>query len=173
MKKKTKVALAAVTELVGYELEFAWEYAKYIRGESFCVEEAACGLSQLEVDTVGRAVLRLQEYFRISRHSARRLMELAVAKGAAPEEFKKHLWRDLVVDSPKDCWRNVDSAMNRAQDNLERMGLNDIGDGLYLLIWEYIPVERIESSQATRELQTWQMMAQLIESRASGLRNGF
>ena len=67
MKKKTKVALAAVTELVGYELEFAWEYAKYIRGESFCVEEAACGLSQLEVDTVGlhchcdRSVVRSEE----------------------------------------------------------------------------------------------------------------
>jgi hypothetical protein len=92
VKKKSKVALAAVTEIIGYELESAWEYARYIRAESFCVEEAACGLSQLEVDTVGRSVGRLQEYFAIPRDSAARLVELAIEKGAAPEGFKKHLW---------------------------------------------------------------------------------
>lgn len=90
-KKKTKAALEMVQEAMGYEEEFAWEYAAFIRRESSSKEEEACHLRQLERDTVLYAMARVQRICSISGSSVRRLFRLAVEKKVVRETVLPHL----------------------------------------------------------------------------------
>lgn len=163
-KKKTKCAFEMVQEVMGREDEFAWEYSRFVRSECFCKEEEACCMSAVERDTVRIALDRVQRLFSISDSSVRRLFRLAVEKKVVRESVLPHLEEDKSA---------CPSPYHEAHRGLKWLGLDDIGCGLYGLVWEYIPTERICESSAPRELKIWQMMARFIESRAQGIRDGF